>query len=137
MTTANEIQHGGLHYKKSATLQHWDIVEKYGIGYCEGCSTKYVSRWREKNGLEDLQKAEHYVIKLLELVRENGRLPRGIVPVYVINEFIETLGPVSYYEKAFLKGLFRWETLRDLEDLLEIIRVDIIPGAEQEIAGGK
>lgn len=136
MTTANEIQHGGLHYKKSATLQHWDIVEKYGIGYCEGCSTKYVSRWREKNGLEDLQKAEHYVIKLLELVRENGRLPRGIVPLSVVNEFCKNLG-IKGLERSFMQGMFRWEQESDLVDLLKIISEDIIPDAEQEIAGGK
>lgn len=46
--------------------QHWNLVLDTGMGYLEGNATKYVSRWRKKNGLEDLKKALHYVNKLLE-----------------------------------------------------------------------
>ena len=136
MTTANEIQHGGQHYKKSKTLQHWDVVERYGIGYCEGCSTKYVYRWRDKNGLEDLQKAHHYVLKLLELANENGRLPRGIVPHAIIRQFVLENDIRSPYEIEFLTVMFRWDHVDDLYSAHELIQ-KIIADAEQEIAGGK
>ena len=62
---ANEVQVGGDHYKSS--LQHWDFVSQALCGcYLEGCITKYVSRWRKKNGKQDLQKAAHYLDKLYQ-----------------------------------------------------------------------
>ena len=56
---------GGDHYRSE--FQHWDLIEQNGIGYLEGCASKYVTRWRKKNGVQDLEKALHYVEKLQEL----------------------------------------------------------------------
>lgn len=61
---ANDYQIGGNHYKTS--YEHWDLVLRTGMGYLEGCATKYVSRWRKKDGIKDLNKAQHYVSKMLE-----------------------------------------------------------------------
>lgn len=36
------------------------------IGFCEGNVIKYVRRWKEKNGLEDLYKAQEYLTRLLD-----------------------------------------------------------------------
>lgn len=68
---ANERQEGGTHY--TAPIQHWDYVVAQGLGYFEGQITKYISRWRKKNGLEDLKKARHFLDKLIEEV-EAGRI---------------------------------------------------------------
>lgn len=35
-------------------------------GYLEGCAQKYLWRWEDKNGKEDLEKAVEYLVKLLE-----------------------------------------------------------------------
>lgn len=70
--SANDRQVGGAHYDKP--IQHWDYVVAQGLGYFEGQITKYVSRWRSKNGLEDLKKARHFLDKLIEEV-EAGRYP--------------------------------------------------------------
>jgi len=37
------------------------------LGYLEGNVVKYVSRWKDKGGLEDLKKAQHYLTKLIEV----------------------------------------------------------------------
>jgi hypothetical protein len=37
------------------------------LGYLEGNVVKYVSRWKNKNGIEDLKKAQHYLAKLIEV----------------------------------------------------------------------
>lgn len=66
MTTANEIQVGGDHYK-AKTIQPWDFIAANQIGYFEGNIVKYVSRWRDKGGINDLKKARHYLDKLIEL----------------------------------------------------------------------
>lgn len=51
-------------YYKSA-YQHWDFAIKIGLSYLEGCATKYVVRWREKEGVKDLWKAMRYLDKIL------------------------------------------------------------------------
>ena len=63
---ANDIQVGGTHYKSG--IQHWDFcAANFGPGYFRGNATKYLARWRKKNGLEDLKKARHYVQKMREV----------------------------------------------------------------------
>lgn len=65
--SANARQEGGTHYQLK-TIQPWDYIIANDLGYLEGNVVKYVSRWKEKNGLEDLKKARHYLDKLIETV---------------------------------------------------------------------
>lgn len=64
-------QEGGDHYKK-LVIQPVEYIHRNGIGYMEGNVIKYVSRWREKNGLQDLEKAKHYIELLIEMETRNG-----------------------------------------------------------------
>ena len=74
MVTANDRQVGGDHYKKNAVvcphcggvLQHWDVYKFFP--YLIGTITKYLWRWQDKNGLQDLEKAGHYLAKQIEVV---------------------------------------------------------------------
>lgn len=62
---ANESTQVPGHYRSE--FMHWDYVQAAGLDYLRGNATKYVSRWRKKNGLEDLKKALHYANKWLEI----------------------------------------------------------------------
>ena len=62
---ANEQQVGGAHYAVKA-IQPWDFIIANNIGYLEGNIIKYISRWKDKGGIEDLKKAQHYLQKLIE-----------------------------------------------------------------------
>ena len=64
--SAFKEQVGGGHYKDCA-IQPAEYIHKNGIGYMEGNVIKYVSRWKNKNGLEDLKKARHYLDLLIEM----------------------------------------------------------------------
>ena len=64
--SALEKQEGGGHYK-DMPIQPVEFIHANGIGYMEGNVIKYVSRWRNKNGIADLQKAKHYIELLIEL----------------------------------------------------------------------
>lgn len=64
--SANEKQVGGSHYN-TKTIQPWDYIAANGLGFFEGSIVKYVSRWREKGGIKDLEKARHFLDKLIEL----------------------------------------------------------------------
>ena len=63
-------QIGGLHYKKNA-IQPVEYIHANGIGYFEGNVIKYVTRWRDKGGVEDLKKALHYLELLIDLESNN------------------------------------------------------------------
>lgn len=65
MSALNE-QPGGTHYKQMA-IQPVQYIHANDLGYCEANIVKYVSRWRDKNGIEDLLKARHYIDLLIEL----------------------------------------------------------------------
>ena len=62
---ANDRQVGGAHYKKP--IQHWDFVEANKIPYMEAQIIRYVLRHEEKGKRNDLEKARHYIDKLIEL----------------------------------------------------------------------
>lgn len=64
--SANDKQVGGDHYQKP--VQPWDYIIANDIGYMEGNIIKYVSRWRDKGGVQDLRKAQHYLQKLIEVL---------------------------------------------------------------------
>ncbi len=59
-------QVGGNHYK-GMKIQPVEYIHANGIGYFEGSVIKYVSRWRQKGGVADLEKAKHFIDLLLEL----------------------------------------------------------------------
>ena len=71
--TANDKQVGGDHYKDKA-IQPWDFIIGNELAYLEGCIVKYISRHRDKGGLEDLHKARHYLDKLIEV--EKSKTPK-------------------------------------------------------------
>jgi hypothetical protein len=62
---ASEQQIGGNHYK-AMPIQPFNYITANGIGFAEGSVIKYVSRWRAKNGIEDLRKARHFLDLLIE-----------------------------------------------------------------------
>ena len=64
--TAKTIQIGGNHYKDLA-IQPVEYIHKNNLGYVEGSVIKYVTRWKNKNGIQDLQKAKHFLELLIDM----------------------------------------------------------------------
>ena len=52
------------HY--DTNIQPVDYIHQNGLGFCEGNVIKYVSRYKAKNGLDDLLKAKHYIQILID-----------------------------------------------------------------------
>lgn len=63
---ALDVQVGGDHYKDQK-IQPVEYIHANDIGYFEGNVIKYVTRWRKKNGIADLEKARHYIDLLIDL----------------------------------------------------------------------
>ena len=59
-------QVGGAHYK-DLPIQPVEYCQRNGLQFCEASVVKYVSRHREKNGAQDIQKAIHFLEMLLEI----------------------------------------------------------------------
>ena len=64
-TSAMQIQVGGDHYK-SLKIQPLEYALANDLGICEHAVIKYVSRWKQKGGVDDLRKAKHYIDILIE-----------------------------------------------------------------------
>lgn len=58
-------QVGGNHYAKCA-IQPIDYIMANGLDYLQGNVIKYVTRYKDKNGVEDLEKAAHYLRIMIE-----------------------------------------------------------------------
>ncbi len=58
-------QIGGAHYKEMK-IQPLEYCLANELGPCESAVVKYVSRWKRKNGIEDLRKARHYIEALID-----------------------------------------------------------------------
>jgi len=67
---ANELQVGGEHYRSMA-VQPWDALEAWLTpeefrGYQKGVAIAYLARERNKGGTQDIEKAMHHLMKLVE-----------------------------------------------------------------------
>lgn len=65
-TKAMDVQVGGEHYK-SLAIQPITYITENNLGYCEANVVKYITRWRDKGGKKDLEKAKHYIDLLIEM----------------------------------------------------------------------
>jgi len=63
--TAIKRQVGGTHYNKYE-IQPIDFIMANNLDWCEANAVKYITRWKDKNGVEDLRKAIHYLELLIQ-----------------------------------------------------------------------
>lgn len=65
-TKANDHQVAGQHYKIMA-IEPWDISTLLDLDFFQSEIMYYLTRWRNKGGLEDLKKARHWLDKYIEV----------------------------------------------------------------------
>tara|TARA_R110002074_G_scaffold6811_1_gene30309 strand:+ start:296 stop:547 length:252 start_codon:yes stop_codon:yes gene_type:complete len=81
---ATDRQVAGDHYK-NLEIQPIEYILANDMGFCEGAIIKYISRWKNKGGVEDLRKIKHFCDFLIEkelkktplTTMDERRLPRG------------------------------------------------------------
>jgi len=61
-------QVGGSHYK-NYKIQPIEFIIKNNIGFVEGNIIKYILRFKEKGGVQDLNKAKHYIELLIDTTK--------------------------------------------------------------------
>lgn len=65
-------QVAGNHYKE-CKIQPVEYIHANGLDFFQGSVIKYVTRFRRKNGREDLEKAKHFIDLLIELEYGNKK----------------------------------------------------------------
>lgn len=108
--SANDTQVGGSHYKVGNLPEHWDLSVMYNWDPFQYQITKYVMRWKDKNGLQDLQKAAHFLQKYME-VHEKYQNPKS-ADYY---QYVKPTGWVGFtFEGADAEGFhYRCEKCRE------------------------
>lgn len=62
---ATDRQVAGDHYK-NLEIQPIEYILANDMGFCEGAIVKYISRWKNKGGVEDLRKIKQFCDFLIE-----------------------------------------------------------------------
>lgn len=121
---ANDYQVGGEHYKSE--YQHWDFVCDTDLHYILGCATKYIARWRKKNGIQDLHKASHYISKAEE------------EEIYVMereeNLFLKMLKRLFSVECKFTPTYVLWERFCEPMELADRAIMDCVINKDYKLA---
>tara|TARA_B100001778_G_scaffold207422_1_gene171445 strand:- start:977 stop:1234 length:258 start_codon:yes stop_codon:yes gene_type:complete len=58
------------HYNQG--IEMWDYAYSHDLDFFEGNIVKYVTRWKDKGGIEDLYKAKQYLDKLIEFKTQDA-----------------------------------------------------------------
>lgn len=75
---ALDVQIGGGHYM--LPIQPIVYIHANKLPFIEGCVVKYITRWRDKGGIEDLEKVKHYLDLLIQLETADDKLAGLDVP---------------------------------------------------------
>jgi hypothetical protein len=81
---STDYQVAGSHYQK-LKIQPIDYILANELGFCEGAIVKYISRYKDKGGVDDLRKIKQFCEFLIEKelkdkplpTMEERRVPRG------------------------------------------------------------
>ena len=74
-------QIGGSHYKDMA-IQPIEFSMKNGLNACQHSIIKYICRYKQKNGKEDLLKAKHFIELLIQM--ECFALSKSSLPFFCL-----------------------------------------------------
>jgi len=71
--TPSGATHDKIHHPKHYTqgIECWDYIVSHEMGYLEGNIIKYITRYKDKDGLNDLLKARAYLGRLIK--KEGGK----------------------------------------------------------------
>lgn len=129
MSSAKYRQVGGSHYAQ--VFQHWDYVAANGLGYFEAQITRYVGRWKHKNGIQDLQKADHYFEKIIELVEDGVVSCRKNPSSLAVSHRVLVLAyDLGEEESEIIRMVSLWEDTLHLKQAHKVLK-KLIQSCEQ------
>jgi Protein of unknwon function (DUF3310) len=66
-----DVQVAGGHYK-TKRIQPVEYIAANNLNFLEGCIVKRITRWRDKDGFQDLEKIKHEIDLLIEMEKRYG-----------------------------------------------------------------
>lgn len=119
--SALDVQVGGDHYKKYK-IQPMEYSMANGLDACQHTAIKYITRFRDKGGIADLEKAKHCIDLLIEFERKSEQaragLPEGFVEFVIGNDgptvgtIVDVLYVDNQVEEKKIVGQFSWNEVR-------------------------
>ena len=106
-------QVGGKHYLKYR-MQPVDAIRKTNLDFVRGNILKYLVRYKDKNGVEDLKKARHYA----EILREQVMMRFDVGETF-IEQFQDTDSDVRRVMRLLLDHFGQLENIRELLEQLD------------------
>ena len=85
--SALDEQVGGDHYRKLG-IQPIELIRDINANFFQGNVIKYVTRYKDKNGIKDLEKARHYLELIRELHPDNNSSKITYDEIDSVNEYI-------------------------------------------------
>ena len=85
--SALDEQVGGDHYKKLG-IQPIELIRDINANFFQGNVIKYITRYKYKNGIKDLEKAKHYLELIEELHPRNNNNKIASYEIDKVNEYI-------------------------------------------------
>ena len=116
---ANEKQVAGSHYK--AAYQHWDYCIDMNVPYLESAASKYVLRWRKKNGCVDLEKALHYMEKRLESLRDYKGIIKAASKNVINFSKLCASNDLTVREAEIIDKIMHWRNINDVAEVVNMI----------------
>ena len=81
-------QVGGNHYSKYR-MQPVEAIQKMNLDFVRGNILKYLVRYRDKNGIEDLKKAKHYAESLHQIFQEKFKIGEEFIAQFKDNPEVQ------------------------------------------------
>ena len=78
---------GGDHYKKLG-VQLVELIRDINANFFQGNVIKYITRYKDKNGVKDLEKAKHYLELIKELHPNNNSRKITSYEIDSVNEYV-------------------------------------------------
>jgi len=102
--SALDKQVGGEHYKKYV-IQPIEFFIANNIPYAEAAIIKYVLRYQDKNGIEDLEKAKHLIEILIEDLKSLDKVQNTFNEIKICRDTPDNLKP-GIVQKGFKPGCY-------------------------------
>ena len=87
------------------------------IGFCEGNVIKYVRRWKEKNGVEDLLKAKEYLDRLVD--RNKPTDFHSERRKKMIDGRLAAINSAEALNNGFDKSMRWWDMIDEIKDIIK------------------
>lgn len=116
---ATDVQIGGGYYK-NMTMQPIELITALRCSFIQGCIIKYISRYRAKNGAQDIKKCIHCAQLAIQL--EDKRKCNDKTLSLSINKFIIKNKLTVLQRKIITQAVYNnyEQVIQFCEELLQI-----------------